>query len=309
MSKNYKQNYSKRSEKSAGQGQGKSGSKQGRGLVYWLSLIFLVLIAAVPCGVLLLGGGSSNEAGSASQSTASQSQSSSSNSSSDNAQNNASSNTAASGSSSGEIAWSQIPAYSGEAYVTLNDRPNFTQEELARQSFIDLSDLDDLGRCGSNFALIGTETMPSKDTERGSIREIRPSGWRSVRFDSLKSDDDSDGHVYERSHLLGWALTGLNAEARNLITGTHYFNDESMRPFEVQVARYVEKKSGHVLYRVTPIYDGDDLVARGVRMEALSVEDGGETVCFDVFVYNVQPGFTIDYSDGYITADNGEKAS
>lgn len=270
----------------------------GRGLTYWLALAFIIVVALYPVLSSSLGG-SSADTGSQAESTEVQAPSDSSDEGAKDA----------SGTSGSGVSLDQIPSYTGSAYTVLGERPAFTEEELSRKSFIDLSDLDDLGRCGAAFALIGPETMPSKDEERGSIREIHPSGWRSVRFESLISDEDSDGHVYERSHLLGWALTGLNAEARNLITGTHYFNDESMRPFEVQVARYVEKTDGHVLYRVTPVFAGSNLVAQGVRMEALSVEDDGKSVCFDVFVYNVQPGFSIDYSDGYVTEDTAAAAN
>lgn len=292
----------------------KESPKKGSGInwKYIASVIFIVALALYSWfGTSSSNSSSSTDSATESSQSATTNSSNSDNSSSSNSDSSSSSNSSSSSSSSSSstVSNDQIPSYTGAAYTELGDRPNFTDEELASDTFIDLSDLDSLGRCGVAFALIGPETMPSKDTERGSIREIRPSGWRSVRFESLISDENSDGHVYERSHLLGWALTGLNAEARNLITGTHYFNDDSMRPFEVKIARYVEKKDGHVLYRVTPIYSGNDLVAQGVRMEALSVEDNGESVCFDVFVYNVQPGFTIDYSDGYVTSDDGESAN
>lgn len=196
----------------------------------------------------------------------------------------------------------QIPSYTGSTYTVLNNRPNFTDEELASDDFIKLSELDSLGRCGVAFGIICEHTMPDQDTEhRGDIHEIHPSGWHQAKYDSLKSDADEDGHLYERSHLLGWALTGLNAEPRNLITGTHMFNDEGMRDFEEQIARYVEREGGRVLYRVTPMFAGSNLVATGVRMEALSLDDNGYSVCFDVFVYNVQPGIDIDYATGKST--------
>lgn len=203
-----------------------------------------------------------------------------------------------SASSSAEVL-AQIPAFTGSSYTVLNDVPNFTDEELASDDFIQLSELDSLGRCGVAFGVICEHTMPNQDTEsRGDIHEIHPSGWKQAKYESLKSDEDSDGHLFERSHLLGWALTGLNAEERNLITGTHYFNGTGMLQFENKIARYVEHKGGRVLYRVTPMFAGDNLVATGVRMEAYSLDDNGESICFDVFVYNVQPGILIDYETG-----------
>lgn len=199
----------------------------------------------------------------------------------------------------------QIPAFTGSTYTTLNDVPNFTDEELASDDFISLSELDSLGRCGVAFGVICEHTMPNQDSEsRGDISEIHPSGWKQAKYDSIKDDRDSDGHLYERSHLLGWALTGLNDEPRNLITGTHYFNGTGMLQFENQIARYVERKGGRVLYRVTPMFAGNNLVATGVRMEAYSLDDYGESVCFDVFIYNVQPGIKIDYATGASEEDD-----
>lgn len=193
----------------------------------------------------------------------------------------------------------QIPSYTGNSYTVLNDVPNFTEAELASDDFIKLSELDSLGRCGAAFGVICKHTMPDQDTEsREDIHDIHPSGWKQAKYDSIKDNRDSDGHLYERSHLLGWALTGLNAEPRNLITGTHYFNGTGMLEWENKIARYVERKDGRVLYRVTPLFAGNDLVATGVRMEAYSLDDDGESICFDVFVYNVQPGITIDYATG-----------
>lgn len=193
----------------------------------------------------------------------------------------------------------QIPSYTGSSYTILNEVPQFTDEELASDDFIQLSELDSLGRCGVAFGVICEHTMPDQDSEsRGDIHEIHPSGWKQAKYDSIKDDRDSDGHLYERSHLLGWALSGLNAEPRNLITGTHYFNGTGMLEWENKIARYVERKGGRVLYRVTPLFAGNNLVATGVRMEAYSLDDDGESICFDVFVYNVQPGIDIDYATG-----------
>lgn len=188
---------------------------------------------------------------------------------------------------------SDIPQFCGKAYVTLNDNvPEFTEEELDCDVFESYSELDDLGRCGPAYALICRELMPTE--KRGSIGQIKPSGWHTVRYDDLISDK----YLYNRCHLIGYQLAGENANEKNLITGTRYMNVEGMLPFEDEVADYVRETNNHVLYRVSPIFEGNDLVARGVQMEAFSVEDSGEGVCFNVFVYNVQPGIIIDYATG-----------
>ncbi len=186
-----------------------------------------------------------------------------------------------------------IPAYSGSPYVRVLDNvPQFTETNKARGSFEEYSSLDSLGRCGVAFALIGTDTMPTE--KRGSIGMIKPSGWHTVRYDDLV-----DGkYLYNRCHLIGYQLAGENANEKNLITGTRYLNVTGMLPFEDEVADYVKRTSNHVLYRVTPIFEGNNLVASGVQMEAWSVEDGGSGVSFDVYCYNVQPGVTIDYATG-----------
>ena len=163
---------------------------------------------------------------------------------------------------------------------------------MAADSFENYSQLDSLGRCGQAYAMISTETMPTE--KRGSIGQIKPSGWHTVRYDDLISDK----YLYNRCHLIGFQLAGENANEKNLITGTRYMNVEGMLPFEDEVADYVKETGNRVLYRVTPVYEGDDLVARGVVMEAYSVEDSGEGVSFNVFVYNVQPGIVIDYATG-----------
>ena len=193
-----------------------------------------------------------------------------------------------------EISYSleDIPAFSGEPYVILEDNePQFQPEELTTTPFETYSELDALGRCGVAYACVGVETMPAE--ERGEIGQIKPSGWHTVKYDFV------DGkYLYNRCHLIGYQLTGENANECNLITGTRYMNVEGMLPFENMVADYVEETENHVLYRVTPVYAGDNLVASGVQMEALSVEDGGEGICFFVYVYNNQPGVTIDYATG-----------
>ncbi len=187
---------------------------------------------------------------------------------------------------------SEIPPYENRPYVVLEDNmPAFSEADMSTESFETYSDLDRLGRCGVAFANVGRDLMPTE--KRGSIGMVKPSGWQLAKFDIV------DGkYLYNRCHLLGYQLTGENANEQNLITGTRYMNVDGMLPFEDMVADYVKETGGHVLYRVTPIYDGNDLVARGVQMEGYSVEDDGEGVCFNVFVYNVQPGIEIDYSNG-----------
>ena len=186
----------------------------------------------------------------------------------------------------------EVPVYSGDPYVVINDNePSFSSEELESDSFESYGELDDLGRCTIAFANLSKELMPQG--ERGSIGQVKPSGWQTVRYDSV------DGkYLYNRCHLIGWQLSGENANERNLITGTRYMNTEGMLPFENMVADHIKETDGHVLYRVTPIFVEDELVARGVQMEAYSIEDAGASICFNVFVYNVQPGIEIDYSDG-----------
>lgn len=192
-----------------------------------------------------------------------------------------------------------IPEFSDQPYVVLEDnQPDFDQENLPTESYETYSPLDGLGRCGPAEANVGVDLMPTE--ERGEIGQVKPSGWQTVKYDIV------DGkYLYNRCHLIGYQLTGENANEQNLITGTRYMNVEGMLPFEDQVADYVQETGNHVLYRVTPIFSGSELVARGVQMEALSVEDGGEGVCFNVYVYNCQPGVTIDYAtgDSWLTGD------
>ena len=188
---------------------------------------------------------------------------------------------------------SKVPAYSGAPYVELNNNvPAFSDEEKSETSFERYSELDELGRCGPAIANIGKDLMPRE--KRGSIGMIKPSGWHTVRYDDLV-----DGkYLYNRCHLIGFQLSGENANERNLITGTRYMNVEGMLPFEDMVTDYVQDTNNHVLYRVTPIFEGKNLVASGVQMEAQSVEDHGKGIEFNVFVYNIQPGITIDYATG-----------
>mgnify|MGYP000027207218 CR=1 FL=1 len=182
-----------------------------------------------------------------------------------------------------------IPEYSGKPYVVINDnQPFFTDADLTEEPFESYSDLDELGRCGVAYANICIDLMPTE--ERGSISQVKPTGWHTVKYDCV------DGkYLYNRCHLIGWQLT---ANKQNLITGTRYLNIEGMLPFENMVADYVKETGNHVLYRVTPVFEGSNLVASGVQMEAWSVEDDGEGICFNVYCYNVQPGVEIDYASG-----------
>ena len=188
---------------------------------------------------------------------------------------------------------SDVPAYSGKAYTSVNGNvPYFTAAELTTTSFETYSDLDTLGRCGVTYACIGQDLMPTK--ERGSIGMVKPTGWHTVRYDDLV-----DGkYLYNRCHLIGYQLTGENANTQNLITGTRYLNIEGMLPFENMVADYIQETNNHVLYRVTPIFEGNNLLANGVLMEGYSMEDKGAGVSYCVFAYNVQPGIEIDYATG-----------
>lgn len=187
---------------------------------------------------------------------------------------------------------SQVPEDTGQLYVEVNGNvPAFDEEDFTEESFEVYSGLDRLGRCGAAYANVSRETMPEE--ERESIGMIKPSGWHTVKYDNV------DGkYLYNRCHLIGFQLTGENANEENLITGTRHMNVDGMLPFEDMVADYVRETDNHVLYRVTPIYQGDNLVASGVQMEAESVEDRGEAICFNVYVYNSQPGIEIDYATG-----------
>lgn len=186
----------------------------------------------------------------------------------------------------------QIPDYSGNPYIELNDnKPAFEEQDISTKEFETYSSLDELGRCGVAFANISKDTMPTE--ERGKIGMIKPSGWNTIKYSFV------DGrYLYNRCHLIGFQLAGENANEKNLITGTRYLNNNGMLPFENRVANYVERTANHVLYRVTPLYDGENLVADGVQMEGYSVEDAGRGICFNVFVYNCQPGVVIDYKNG-----------
>ena len=210
--------------------------------------------------------------------------------------------------SAAAAAISGIPAYTNKPYVVLNNnQPLFTAADFTTKSFEKYSKLDSLGRCGTAFANVGKDTMPQE--KRGSIGQVKPSGWQTAKYDFV------DGkYLYNRCHLIGYQLTAENANERNLITGTRYLNVQGMLPCENMVADYVKETGNQVLYRVTPIFKSNNLVAEGVQLEAWSVEDKGEGICFNVYGYNVQPGVVIDYATGRSslaenTADTVNKAN
>lgn len=188
---------------------------------------------------------------------------------------------------------SSVPAFSEDPFVVVNDNePNFDADDQTRtDAFEEYSDLDSLGRCGVVYANVCRETMPTE--RRGDISSVHPSGWMQAQYDFVDGKS-----LYNRCHLIGFQLTAENDNEKNLITGTRYMNTEGMLPFENMVADYVKETDNHVLYRVTPIYDGSNLVASGVEMEAYSVEDEGEGICYHVYCYNNQPGVEIDYATG-----------
>ena len=193
----------------------------------------------------------------------------------------------------GVLSYRDVPAFEGNPYVYVNDgEPTFTDEQRAAEPGHEhYGELDELGRCTAAFAVVGPETQPTE--KRGSIGEVRPSGWQMAKYDFVEGK-----YLFNRCHLLGYQLTGENANERNLITGTRYLNVQGMLPFENAVADDVDATGNHVLMAVMPVFEGSELVARGVHMMAESVEDGGEGVAFNVFCYNVQPGVVIDYGTG-----------
>jgi len=188
--------------------------------------------------------------------------------------------------------YAAVPEYENEPFCVINDgKPYFTDEEITEGSFEKYAPLDDLGRCGAAISCVGRDLMPTEDRE--SISHIKPTGWQSIQYDHVDGKS-----LYNRCHLIGFQLTGENANEKNLITGTRYMNVDGMLPFENMIADYVKETGNHVMYRVTPVFKGYELVARGVLMEGYSVEDNGDGVCFNVFAYNVQPRIEINYSDG-----------
>lgn len=193
----------------------------------------------------------------------------------------------------GNFTLDPLPVYDGSPSVAVHDNlPGFAKSDCTTEPFETYSELDELGRCGVAYANICLDIMPTEP--RGEIGSIRPSGWQTIRYNGLVDGN----YLYNRCHLIGFQLAGENANPQNLITGTRYMNTEGMLPYENEVDDYVEETGNHVLYRVTPIFEGDNLVASGVLMEAYSVEDGGEGVCFCVYCFNVQPGIAINYATG-----------
>lgn len=190
---------------------------------------------------------------------------------------------------------SEILEYSGEDYIVLNDNiPNFNQWDIENITGEHYSNLDALGRCGTAYAMLDSSMMPTG--ERGNIGQVKPTGWVQNKYDGLVNSNPP--YLYNRCHLIAYALTGQNANEKNLITGTRYMNATVMLPWEEQVMQYLDDSENHVLYRVSPYFKDNELLARGVELEAYSVEDAGESLCFHVFVYNVQPGVELDYRTG-----------
>ena len=201
------------------------------------------------------------------------------------------------------VSLDSIPEYSGDPYVVVNNNvPFFSKEDLKAEVFESYGDLDSLGRCTVAYSMVGTETMPTE--ERGSIGQVKPTGWHAVKYDNVGGK-----YLYNRCHLIGYQLTAENANVKNLITGTRYLNVQGMLPFENLTADYIKETGKHVLYRVTPVFEGDNLVASGVLMEGESVEDDREAIQFCVYVYNVQPGIIIDYATGDSRLDDGTGGS
>jgi endonuclease len=194
-----------------------------------------------------------------------------------------------------------IPEFDGQKpYIAINNNvPSFTEEEKTqRKAFESYGELDSLKRVTQSEAVLGRETMPAEGEKRGSISRVKPTGWGTYRFAFVDG-----GYLYNRSHMIGWQLSGENANPKNLATGTRFFNVDGMLPFENMVASYIKETGNHVRYRVTPHFEGDELVMRGLQMEAYSVEDEGEGVSFNVYVYNNQPGVYIDYLTGMAVSE------
>lgn len=198
---------------------------------------------------------------------------------------------------------STLPKYSGKPYAIINNNiPTFSAAELTTKGYETYSSLDNYGRCKVALASCGKELMPAGD--RGSISSIYPTGWKQAKYDFV-----SGKYLYNRCHLIGWQLSGENANKKNLITGTRYMNTEGMLPFENMVADYINETGNHVAYRITPIFEGSNLLCSGVQMEAYSVEDNGEGICFNVYCFNVQPGVKINYKTGASSSETGAVSS
>jgi DNA-entry nuclease len=193
----------------------------------------------------------------------------------------------------GEITY-DIPEYNNKPYITLNNNePIFEEFDLKTEAYEEYSDLDNLGRCTLSSAIVCKETMPKQGEKRGSISNVKPTGWVQAKYDCVPGK-----MLYNRCHLIGWQLTAENANKKNLITGTRYMNIDGMIDHENMVAEYVKENNGYVAYQVTPIFNDTDLVAIGVQMEGYSIDDNGQAICFNIFAYNVQPGIDIDYKTG-----------
>lgn len=187
---------------------------------------------------------------------------------------------------------SNIPDYTNESYIYINNNePNFSDEDKNREVFEEYSDLDDLGRCGVAFANLAYELMPTEP--RGNISYIKPSGWRISKYDWIEGE-----YLFNRCHLIAYSLAGENDNVKNLITCTRYLNATTMQNFEIEIANYIRKTRNHVLYRVTPVFEGENLIAKGVQMEAYSIEDNGKGIKFNIFAYNIEPNVEIDYLNG-----------
>ena len=201
------------------------------------------------------------------------------------------------------ITLSEIPKFTGNAVVEINNnKPYFNEKNYTTSSYEYYSDLDSMGRCGICVSCVGKDLMPTGNKEE--IGSIKPTGWNNVQYSSLDGD-----YLYNRCHLIGYQLTGENANEKNLITGTKYMNVQGMLPYEDKVADYVEHTDNHVLYRVTPVFDGENLLASGVQLEGYSVEDQGKAICFNVFCYNVQPGIILDYVTGESSEEKQQEPS
>ena len=195
--------------------------------------------------------------------------------------------------SASSLSYKDVPKYKGKPYIKLNNnKANFSKKELKKKSFISLGKLDELGRCTQATACLSLDTMPKEGEKRGSIGNVKPSGWCMKKYDCVEGK-----YVVNRTHMIGWFLSGLNDDERNLITGTRYMNIEMLN-HEEKVAEYIEKTGNHVMYRITPLFKGNELMCRGLEMEAFSVEDNGEGLNFHVFYYNVQPGIKFNYKTG-----------
>ena len=284
-----------------------SRRKTGCGGIIGIIVAFVVIFGLIgSCGDNETDNGSSSEGTSSiiSSETASSDESEESSSESSSSSEDSSKKTVSSVGTgkANPVALSNVPAYSGAAYVAINNNiPSFSSAELTTKGYEKYAALDSKGRCGVALASCGKETMPKAGEERGDISSIYPTGWKQAQYSGI-----SGGWLYNRCHLIGWQLSAENANRCNLITGTRYMNTSGMLPFENMVADYINETGNHVAYRVTPIFKDNDLVCSGVQMEAYSIEDDGEGICFNVYCYNVQPGVTIDYATG---ASSGPSSS